>query len=410
MDQAMNQIQVSELATAVLGQMKALQYSKSTVDYHARVYGRLQAFSVAIYSGSYSAEVKNAFLKETERQFSKNRNPRFVEKYCTAINKIDDVFVGKPIQSMHRVAVPLINSILDGCLDGFREHLKQRLVPKGIENQMRMVAKFLSMAEKSGVCSLPEICPQNIYDGFEAATDKNTYSRSIKNFLRYAFKEGLMPIEYSLLVPSKRNHKTVPSVYSKEQIEKTLMLIDRKSASGKRTYAVLLLCARLGMRISDVCNLEFSDINKISKTIEFIQVKTKVPLTLPLLSDVAAALDDYISDARPVSDSPKIFLRVQAPFLNMTPATMSYEIKRYFDLAGIDTSRKKHGPHSLRASLASALLDEQVSYPVIQKVLGHSHPSATKHYTKIDVRQLRDCALEVPPPSGKFASYLVRGY
>jgi site-specific recombinase XerD len=94
----------------------------------------------------------------------------------------------------------------------------------------------------------------------------------------------------------------------------------------------------------------------------------------------------------------------------MTPATMSYEFKKYFDLSGVDISEKLHEPHSLRSSLASALLDDQISYPVIQKALGRNHPSATRRYTKIDVRQLRDCAFGVPPPSGKFASYLAVGY
>jgi hypothetical protein len=53
------------------------------------------------------------------------------------------------------------------------------------------------------------------------------------------------------------------------------MLIERKTASGKRTYSATLLCARLGMRITDVCNPEFSNINEISKTIDIVQVKPK---------------------------------------------------------------------------------------------------------------------------------------
>ena len=50
----------------------------------------------------------------------------------------------------------------------------------------------------------------------------------------------------------------------------------------------------------------------------------------------------------------------------------------------------------------SSLLKEGIHYPVIQKALGHSSPNATKYYTKIDISRLRDCALEVPPPSGNF--------
>jgi integrase/recombinase XerD len=59
-------------------------------------------------------------------------------------------------------------------------------------------------------------------------------------------------------------------------------------------------------------------------------------------------------------------------------------------------SGKKHGPHALRHSLASALLEKNVPMPVISEALGHTDTESTSVYLKIDVARLRECAVEVP--------------
>jgi site-specific recombinase XerD len=55
---------------------------------------------------------------------------------------------------------------------------------------------------------------------------------------------------------------------------------------------------------------------------------------------------------------------------------------------------KKHGPHALRHSLASALLEEKIPLPIISEVLGHTNIESTSVYLKIDINQLRTCSLE----------------
>ena len=70
-----------------------------------------------------------------------------------------------------------------------------------------------------------------------------------------------MPTNLSCFVPKIRRHRGVPTVYSTDDIETCLASIDRTTQSGKRTYAVLLICARLGLRNTDACELKFSDID-----------------------------------------------------------------------------------------------------------------------------------------------------
>jgi integrase/recombinase XerD len=130
-------------------------------------------------------------------------------------------------------------------------------------------------------------------------------------------------------------------------------------------------------------------------------MKTGIPLVLPLLPEIEDAINRYIA-ARPQSDLSFIFLRHKAPYYPLRNSTLDYELRKLLEENGINTDGKKKGAHTLRSSLASSLLKEGIHYPVIQKALGHSSPNATKYYTKIDISRLRDCALEVPPPSGNF--------
>lgn len=77
---------------------------------------------------------------------------------------------------------------------------------------------------------------------------------------------------------------------------------------GKRDYAILLLVAKLGLRISDVRLLRFENIDWHNKRISILQQKTGIPLELPLLEDVGWAIIDYLQYGHPETDCPCIFL------------------------------------------------------------------------------------------------------
>ena len=75
--------------------------------------------------------------------------------------------------------------------------------------------------------------------------------------------------------------------------------------------------------------------------------------------------------------------------------------------SGVDVHLKHHGPHSLRHSLASALLQDESSLPVISEALGHKSTDTTMIYLKIDIQSLMKCANPVPSVADGF--YTQRG-
>ena len=90
-------------------------------------------------------------------------------------------------------------------------------------------------------------------------------------------------------------------------VEKLLNSIDRKSKSGKRNYAIMILGAQLGLRACDIVNLKFCDIDWVAGEIRITQSKTNKTVILPLTEGVGEALKDYILNARPQSSEKNIF-------------------------------------------------------------------------------------------------------
>jgi len=122
-------------------------------------------------------------------------------------------------------------------------------------------------------------------------------------------------------------------------------------------------------------------------------------LVLPLLEDVGLAIIDYLKYARPEGESTKaIFLRLIPPVGKLEIYGLYHIVTEHMQAAGIKIQAgKKHGPHALRHSLASALLEANTPLPVISEVLGHTDTRSTSVYLKIDINQLRTCALEPLP-------------
>ncbi len=222
---------------------------------------------------------------------------------------------------------------------------------------------------------------------------------TLRLFLKFGYDNEHIHKELSTFVPQvKCKPEGIPSVYTKDEIEKLLNSIDKASPRGKRDYCMILLAAKLGMRASDICGLTFDNLKWQTSTIEFIVKKTGEPAVLPLFNEIGEATIDYIKYGRPLSDDTHIFLRLLTPHVEMKPSALHRIVSNWFRTAGIPSlPGKRSGPHALRASLASAMLDNNTPLPIISEALSHKNSDTTRIYLKIDFQHLRQYALEVPP-------------
>ncbi len=165
---------------------------------------------------------------------------------------------------------------------------------------------------------------------------------------------------------------------------------------GKHDYLILSLLIYYGIRVGDIINLKFENIDWNSNTINIVQQKTNNPLTLPLIDEVKYPLIDYLKNARYPLEDEHILVTLCAPRTCYKQQSFQRIVTKYMKKAGVDYSDKHHGTHTMRHSLASGLLNENVPISAISGILGHRSINTTDVYLTVDQRNLKEISLEVP--------------
>jgi len=266
-------------------------------------------------------------------------------------------------------------------------------------NDARWVAhKYFAWLEEQGYSDLYGVGSVQIRQYLLTAAKKYSQNsmRNVKLYLsklyEYLHKRGLSESPYHELLSFPVNHSVrVQPVLPKSDIAKMLNTIDRRTIGGKRAYAVMMLGTVLGLRACDVANMKLSDIDWVNGEIKLLQSKTSNPVVLPLTEDVGAAIQDYILNGRPQSDSKQVFLRLLAPFTELKNAVTIGEIFRdCCKAAGIPASKRFH---SLRRSLATSMVNAGIPVYDVAQALGDVNIDSTKQYIEVDTIHLKLCAL-----------------
>lgn len=250
---------------------------------------------------------------------------------------------------------------------------------------------------------LADICNSHLLDYFKSLSrlSKRT-ARSqmnvLKLFLCYCHEMGFIGLDCSLLFPSNklRSHTEIPSVYTPGEVFHLLEYIRNSgSANKRRNYAIAVLIAVYGFRAGDIMKMKLPDIDWENETIHVVQSKTKQMLIHKLIFPTGNALADYLLNERPEGRSENVFLKSDGSEIKSS-VTISTMIFMFFTNSGIDINGRKHGSHSLRHSLASNMLSNDIGILEISKTLGHACVDTTRIYSKVDINHLRLCGLEVP--------------
>lgn len=277
--------------------------------------------------------------------------------------------------------------------------------PVTLEHKHHAFACFFTFLKSAGCNDITCMTSGHIVSAVSNEKSPDNY-RYFREILKFLAEREIVEFDYSALVPKIRNGFHFPSTYEKDERKCLENSVDRDMALGKRNYAVILLANRLGIRSGDISGLTFDEVYFEQDKILFNQEKTKDAHELFLVPDVKEALRDYINNSRPNSDDEHIFLSHRAPHNPIDTSTIYSIIAKGFNDAGINTEGKKHGGHSLRASLATDMVNTGESYEQTRKILGHRSPEVIKHYAKLDIERLRICALETRPPAEFFERFL----
>ncbi len=399
---------INELVDKVLAELERLNYSYNSLYGFRAFYKRVTAFANEKEELYFSEQLGREFLKEKYNctvNYYKEAMPKKFKDPIRRIRVLGDyqlhgVIIRRIVKKPGYIKPPQFEKELTAYE---RECESNDYSKRGLRSRMQRLFFFIDYLDARSVQDVNSITPDMISDyvkSIYAHHEKSISSilTTLRIFLRFLYLYQYTNEDLSLKVPkqSKYYYPSVPSVWNREDVVRMLESIDRGNPTGKRDYAILLLVARLGIRVGDIKSLALFHLNWQSKTIEIRQKKKKNTVTYPILKDVGWALIDYLKNARPISNSPFVFIRMNAPYEAFgKDANLHNIITKYTRLAGITIPKgKRHGLHSLRHTLASTLLEKGTPLPIISEILGHCNSKSTAVYLHTGIEALRSCAID----------------
>lgn len=414
MDQLNSDVEVpsalplDQLCSGALHELLIRGYSRRTVNRYTLVWRHLAEFAREQDLGNkYSRSLAMHFEELYGPREGKRLEPaeRWRRHLVFGLRILDDYArTGSIMRFVVESSGLRIPQAMQKPMHDYEQFAKERrhLRMSSLQERMHAIAVFLDFLRSRGVMSLDRMQADDIsaFITSRSCWKPKTLSHvasHLRLFLQFLFLRDTLPRDFSWVVPTIRvaRHDTVPSVWDQELVTKLLEVVDRNSPKGKRDYAILLLAARLGMRLGDIRTLRLDDLNWAAATIEMAQAKTGAPLVLPISEEVGLALIDYLKSARPSSPHREVFLHLTPPFEPFTEKNhLHYVVKYWRELAGIQfRTKQRQGLHSLRHTLATRLLHEETPFHVISAILGHASSATTFIYAKADVEMLRSAAL-----------------
>ena len=324
-----------------------------------------------------------------------------VNEYRRSVRMLNDMLLLGHIRRSSKVPVKYDFSGEIGMemLKFIDSQRRLRRAEKTIVHHQRNLSYFLEYLVQGKALAHPmEITEGDIVSYIGVCSNKVSARYSIRMLMSFWHEHGVVSNDFDEFFRAfkVRRKERIPSFYPSEDVEKIEESVNRNCALGKRDYAIILLASRLGLRASDIATLTFDEIDWENNLIRKKMVKTGNFIELPLLSEVGNAIIDYLKNGRPKSSAVNLFILHRPPYTSLSAYAVCSQINRLIALSGVNVIGKHHGLHSLRHSLASALLKQSTPIETISEVLGHQSCLSTMSYLSIDMESLRQCALEVP--------------
>lgn len=273
-------------------------------------------------------------------------------------------------------------------------------------NYKRDINKYIEYLQKYRAVNDPkDITADDIRNYFATLKKRNLQASSrarnltaIKSFHKFLALEKYTNINASELIDAPKQEKKLPVILSIEEVEKLIDSIELNDERDVRDRAMIELAYSCGLRVSELVNLEISDVHLEMGFIKIFGKGNKERI-VPVGEIALDIINKYLKESRPKYAKP----HVRALFLSrfgekMTRNAFNKILKERARTAGIT---KSVNPHMLRHSFASHLLESGTDLRFIQELLGHENISTTEIYTHINNQKLREIYLHAHPRSRK---------
>ena len=225
-------------------------------------------------------------------------------------------------------------------------------------------------------------------DGGMAPASISRIISSIRTYYRFLSSENILDENPVLLINNPKLPKKLPDVLSEKEISLIINAIQESSQFYQRDKAIIELLYSCGIRVTELCNIEMSNLF-IDEDLIRVMGKGNKERLLPLGKRSKKYLDDYIKHSRNshIKKSGSSFVFVSRNGNQLTRAMINIILNKWTQVSGL---KKSVSPHKLRHSFATHLLEGGADLRFVQALLGHSDISTTQIYTHIDKHYLKE--------------------
>ncbi|CAB4340297.1 unannotated protein [freshwater metagenome] len=271
-----------------------------------------------------------------------------------------------------------------GDLDSFIDHMGRNGISDIADINLPLIRSWLSTQQVRG----------------GARTTLSRRATSIRLFTKWATKRGYLASDVGSTLATPKPHRTLPGVLTQGDAVTALDSMATRAAefdtpTSIRDVAIVELLYATGARVSEVCGLDLEDLDFNRNTIRVLGKGNKERM-IPMGAPAVKALNTYINTARPLLANDK---SARALFLGARGKRIDQRAVRtivYEALAALE-GVERMGPHALRHSAATHLLEGGADLRTVQEILGHSSLATTQIYTHVSTERLRQAFKQAHP-------------
>jgi site-specific recombinase XerD len=377
------------LVSGAAERLEALGYAPLTIHWQMRLAMKLSRFleRQGLQASEVSSDVIQGFIGTL--RVSHPPTPKALAWLLAYLRSVG--VVPQPVP-------PPPQSWMEEVVERYRPYLvgERGLAPETVVDYVRTARLFLAEhagreLKELGVDAVSRFMTRHCRLLSQKAAER--LATGLRSFLGFALLEGLIVTPLAGAVPSaaRWSGAALPRGLAPEQVAALLSSCDRRRATGRRDYAILVLLSRLGLRATEVAALRLDDLDWRAGKI-LVRGKGRKEEFLPLPSDVGAAITAYLRRGRPRRLEREVFLRAIAPLRGLTPQGVSEVVRAASERAGVGS----FGAHRLRHTAGTEMLRAGASLPEVAQVLRHRSIDTTAIYAKVDHLALRGLAMPWP--------------
>ena len=220
-----------QLWEELLLQLQEQKYPSKSIRHYREAMGRVDRYMRENKISEYTEAVGDAYLATHDEKTSNGRS--FYMSFH--VKRLNDILNKQPYIMVHTKASQKELRYFNDVFDGFSEMLCKQPISESTRKLQKLYCyEFLHFIEQQGISDSKEINAQIIYAAFSASGSKENFGCAARKLLRYLYQKQLHPVDLTEFVPSVRRAKPVPTVYSKDEIEKLLNVVDKCTAKGLR--------------------------------------------------------------------------------------------------------------------------------------------------------------------------------